>query len=136
MSKFIQVNLGIISLLAIFYTYDHLIRSWENAQIFLIMYSISLTIYYLSQFSLRRFEQLRKRHLLQILLLYIAGILIGLLMTCFSYGFNGTSVVTALRINLLASPLFILILIYWKKMTKQLNDDLAEAQDYLNALDD
>lgn len=136
MSKFIQANLGIVSLLAIFYTYDHLIRSWDNAKIFLIMYGISLTIYYLSRFSLQRFERLRKHPLLQILLLYIAGILIGLLMTCFSYGFNGTSVVTALRINLFASPLFILVLVYWNKMTKQLNDELAEAKDYLNALDD
>lgn len=136
MSKFIQVNLGIISLLAIFYTYDHLIRSWENAKIFLIMYSISLTIYYLSRFSLHRFERLRKRPLLQILLLYIAGILVGLLMTCFSYGFNVTSLITALRINLFASPLFILVLIYWNKMTKQLNTDLAEAKDYLDTLAD
>lgn len=136
MYKFIQVNIGIISLLAIFYTYNSLIKSFESTKIFLIIYFISLVIYYLSQISLHHFKLLKKRPMLQIVLLYIAGIMVGLLMTCFSNGFTVTSVYTALRINVFASPLFILVLIYWKKMTKQINDELSELKEHLSNLDD
>lgn len=136
MAKFIQVNIGIVSLLAIFYTYNSLIKSFENTKIFLMMYGISLCIYYLSQLILGHFNLLKKRPFLQITLLYLTGIMLGLLITCFSNGFTLNSVMTAFKINLLASPLFVMVLLYWRRMTKEINTDLSELKDYLADLEE
>lgn len=135
MYKFIQVNIGIIALLSIFYTYISLIKSSENLKIFLIMYFISLVVYFFSRIATIRLGLFKKRPMIQLCLLYAAGILIGLLMTCFSYGFNLSSVLITLQINSVASPLFILVLVYWRRKTKQINLELIEFKKYLSKAD-
>lgn len=135
MYKFIQVNIGIIALLSIFYTYISLIKSSENLKIFLIMYFISLVVYFFSRIATIRLGLFKKRPMIQLCLLYAAGILIGLLMTCFSYGFILSSVLNTLQINLIASPLFILVLVYWRRRTKQINLELIEFKEYLSKAD-
>lgn len=132
MRRLLKVSGMICVLLSLFQTYFTLTEQPQLIlQLFLPMLAIGLSIYYGSQFVLNVVVSLQRRPVLQLVLLYTVGVVIGLLMTCLSRGWNLASLFLTLKINVIALPLFLLVLFVWKRDNQQMNQLLQKRQEQL-----
>ncbi|MBP1041071.1 hypothetical protein I6N95_08655 [Vagococcus sp. BWB3-3] len=132
MTRFLKISLTVIILLSLFHTYFSLIENNESLWMFAVLYLIGVLIYYLSRIIQQRVSFLQKRPMLQLLLLYLGGVIIGIMMTFISKGVSITSFLIALKINVAAFPLFLGVVIYWHQEARSLNKNLNRFQKKLS----
>lgn len=135
MKKIGRILIGINILLALYHLYFTL---FDQPKLILTTYlpvlAIALLVYFAVDLFLKKFQHLEKYPFLQTIIIYLIGVTFGCLATMLANGFTLTNLQAALKINLLALPLFIPIFIYWHFYRKNLNSQLLNTQNKLKGV--
>lgn len=135
MKKIGKLFIGLNILLALYHLYFTL---FNQPKLILTTYlpvlAIALLVYLVIDLFLKKFQRLEKHPLLQTTIIYLIGVTFGCLTTMLSSGFTLINLITALKINLLALPLFIPIFICWQSYRKRLNRQLLNTQNKLKGV--